>query len=74
MSLVTETSGGKIAGYILLTELEIVSQNGSATTSLGVAPLAVHPEFQRQGIGGMLLPDDAATLNGTVRYPDTFFE
>lgn len=56
LSLVAETDGGKIVGYVLLTEVEIVSENGIAT-SLGVAPLAVHPEFQRQGIGGMLLAE-----------------
>lgn len=56
LSLVAETDGGEIVGYVLLTKVEIVSKNGIAT-SLGLAPLAVRPEFQRQGIGGMLLED-----------------
>lgn len=56
LSLVAETVNGVIAGYILLTEVEIVSQN-SASVSLAVAPLAVHPEFQGKGIGGMLLEE-----------------
>lgn len=54
LSLVAETDGGRIVGYILLTEVEIVSKNRVAT-SLAVAPLAVLPEFQNRGIGGMLL-------------------
>lgn len=54
LSLVAETTDMEIVGYILLTEVEIVSGN-ETTTSLGVAPLAVLPEFQKQGIGGLLL-------------------
>lgn len=54
LSLVAET-GGRIVGYILLSEVAIESDNGIAAKSLGVAPLAVLPEYQRQGIGGLLL-------------------
>lgn len=56
LSLVAETDNGMIVGYILLTEVGIVSQN-STVVSLAVAPLAVHPEFQGKGIGGMLLKE-----------------
>ena len=54
LSLVAETDGGIIVGYILLTEVEIVSEGG-AVPSLAVAPLAVSPGFQNRGIGGKLL-------------------
>lgn len=54
LSLVAETENWQIVGYILLTEVEIVSNN-SIDLALGVAPLAVLPEYQRMGIGGMLL-------------------
>lgn len=54
LSLVAETDEKEIVGYILLTEVEIVKKD-DVITSLSVAPLAVLPEFQRQGIGGMLL-------------------
>lgn len=50
LSLVAETDGGIIVGYILLTEVEIVSEGG-VVPSLAVAPLAVSPGFQNRGIG-----------------------
>ena len=56
LSLVAETDDGCIVGYILLTKIEIISTNDT-TTSLGVAPLAVLPKFQRKGIGGMLIDE-----------------
>lgn len=54
LSLVAETDKGKMVGYILLTKVKIISENG-VTNSLAVAPLAVLPEYQNNGIGGMLL-------------------
>lgn len=54
LSLVAETEDKNIVGYILLTRIEIVSENG-VIPSLSVAPLAVSPRFQRHGIGGKLL-------------------
>ncbi len=56
LSLVAETADGRVVGYILLTEVEIVSDCGTAV-SLGVAPLAVAPEFQRRGVGGALIEE-----------------
>ena len=41
---------------ILLTKVEIVSES-EVHTSLAVAPLAVLPEYQNRGIGGMLLKE-----------------
>lgn len=54
LSLVAETEEGRLVGYILLTKVTIASEHRTAL-SLGVAPLVVHPEFQRQGIGGRLI-------------------
>lgn len=54
LSLIAETEDGRVAGYVLLTKVDIVFGSGS-TPSLGVAPLAVLPEYQGQGIGGQLL-------------------
>lgn len=56
LSLVAKIDERKIVGYILLTKVEIITENG-VTTSLAVAPLAVHPEYQNNGIGGMLLKE-----------------
>lgn len=56
LSLVAKTDKGEVAGYILLTKVEIVSDN-EVNTSLAVAPLAVLPEYQNRGIGGMLLKE-----------------
>lgn len=56
LSLVAKTDKGETVGYILLTKVEIVSEGGTQT-SLSVAPLAVLPEYQNRGIGGMLLKE-----------------
>ena len=41
-----------IVGHILFTKLKV-----GQTTQLALAPLAVHPDFQRQGIGGALIEE-----------------
>lgn len=49
LSLVAEING-KVVGYILFTKVEIAD-----TIQLALAPLAVLPEYQRQGIGQALI-------------------
>lgn len=49
LSLVAQT-GDKIVGHILFTKLK-----AGQTTQLALAPLAVLPDYQRQGIGGRLI-------------------
>ncbi len=49
LALVAET-GGSMAGYILLTKA-----NAGGRTVLVLAPLAVKPQYQRQGIGAALI-------------------
>lgn len=66
MSLVAESEHKQIVGYLMLSKLEIVSKN-TTTTTLGVAPLAVLPEFQKQGIGKKLL-DEAHKIAITLGY------
>lgn len=56
LSLVAKTGHEEIVGYILLTRVTIVSESG-AQPSLAVAPLAVLPEYQNRGIGGLLLKE-----------------
>ena len=45
----------KIVGHILITKLIIKDNNGNMHESLGLAPMAVRPEFQKIGIGGQLI-------------------
>lgn len=81
LSLVAEVDEEKIVGHILLTKVKIVSENKSVI-SLGVAPLSVLPEFQKQGIGGILLREahirasrlgyDSAVLLGHKDYYTRF--
>ncbi len=51
LSLVAEVEN-KIAGYILFTKLK-----AGSTIQLALAPLAVLPEWQKQGIGGRLIAE-----------------
>jgi len=45
----------KIIGHILFTIINIKSDNGNLHESLGLAPMAVRPEFQKCGVGGQLI-------------------
>jgi predicted N-acetyltransferase YhbS len=53
LSLVAEAAG-KVVGYILFTRIHIQSEAGPVE-ALALAPVAVPPEFQHQGIGGRLI-------------------
>jgi len=55
LSLVAEASG-KIVGHILFFPIVIKSAAGKEKGTISLAPLAVRPEFQKQGIGhGLIL-------------------
>ncbi|MDM1293337.1 N-acetyltransferase [Sphingobacterium sp. N143] len=54
LSLVAEIDH-QLVGYILLTRIDIVDDDNQAHQSLALAPIAVLPEFQDQGIGGKLI-------------------
>lgn len=45
---------GQVVGHVLFTPATI-QEKGGATPILALAPLAVHPEHQRQGIGSELV-------------------
>lgn len=53
LALVAELEG-KIVGYALFSPVDVYYHNILAKSVI-LAPLAVHPEFQGKGIGGMLL-------------------
>jgi putative acetyltransferase len=52
-SLVALVESG-VVGHILFTPIPIETKNGSLS-ALALAPIAVHPEFQKQGIGSELV-------------------
>lgn len=54
LSLVAE-SNGKIIGYILLTEIKIEDIGKDSSTSLALAPVAVLPDYQGNGVGSKLI-------------------
>jgi putative acetyltransferase len=53
VSLVAE-QGGKIVGHVLFSDLPILTDAGTVP-ALALAPLAVLPEFQKQGAGSALM-------------------
>jgi len=53
VSLVAETAG-RVVGHILFSDLEILT-DAETVSALALAPMAVHPEFQNQGIGSQLV-------------------
>lgn len=52
LSLVAEKEG-KIIGHILFSKIKINGTN--SYPSLALAPMSVHPDFQKQGIGSQLV-------------------
>jgi putative acetyltransferase len=60
LSLVALT-GGKIVGHILFSPAVIEGQHGKLV-GLGLAPLAVLPEYQRKGIGTELMQTAIARI------------
>src|SRR5579871_2695796 len=53
LSLVAEHAG-EIIGHVLFSEARIQGENREWTT-LALGPVAVKPEFQRQGVGGQMI-------------------
>ena len=45
----------KVVGYILFTRIVIRADDGKQFHSLALAPMAVRPEFQKQGVGRQLV-------------------
>lgn len=54
LSLVA-TLDDKVVGHILFTPIRIVNEERGEIKSLALAPMAVLPEFQNEGIGGQLV-------------------
>lgn len=54
LSLVAERSG-RIIGHVLFSGIHIETDDGRRAEALALAPMAVLPELQRQGIGSALV-------------------
>jgi putative acetyltransferase len=54
LSLVAEKEDGEIAGHILFSTIHLVTISGTLPT-LGLAPMAVKPGYQMEGIGSELV-------------------
>ncbi len=44
------TDNHKIVGHILFAKINIKDSNGNQYESLGLAPMAVRPEYQKRGV------------------------
>ena len=55
ISLVAVTDRGELVGHILFSRLRIDHGRGRVAEAAALAPLAVRPEYQRQGIGSALI-------------------
>jgi putative acetyltransferase len=53
LSLVAETAG-RVVGHILFSDLPVITRAGTVP-ALALAPMAVLPDFQNQGIGSALV-------------------
>ncbi|HYC62648.1 MAG TPA: N-acetyltransferase [Thermoanaerobaculia bacterium] len=78
ISLVAEDDG-EIVGHICFSPVEVERPDGTRTTILGLAPMAVMPERQKQGIGSKLIEHglNACRATGTkavvvLGHPDYY--
>ena len=72
------TVDGEVVGHILFTAVAI-GDTPASIASLGLAPLAVHPDFQDQGLGGLLVAaglkaaaDAGCEVVVTLGHPDYY--
>ena len=57
LALAAETSAGEVVGHIAFSPLPIATDTAAVVNALALAPLAVRPDWQRRGIGSLLVQD-----------------
>jgi putative acetyltransferase len=61
LSLVAEDDAGRIVGHVLFSPVDLLDPDENIVlTGLGLAPVAVLPEFQRRGIAAQLIDQGLA--------------
>ena len=55
-------AGSKVVGHILFSPAELVTEK-AIVVGMGLAPMAVHPDHQNQGIGSQLVRSGILRLN-----------
>ena len=55
---------GRVVGYVLLTRVTVTAEGGDQESVLGLAPVAVAPGWQGQGIGTMLVEAALEQMRG----------
>jgi putative acetyltransferase len=56
---------GRVVGHILFSPTRLDTEDGGELSGMGLAPVAVLPEWQRQGIGSELVRAGLATIRQT---------
>ena len=64
LSLVAVVDGA-VVGHVLFSPVRLEAEGGGERSGMGLAPLAVLPEWQRQGIGSELVGAGLAVLRQT---------
>ena len=67
ISLVAEHRANRVIGHILFTPVEIRSPS-STSKAIGLGPVAVLPDFQRQGVGSALVEAGLSTCRAAGEF------
>lgn len=65
LSLVA-TNRGRVVGHVLFSPAAVERQGRTALEGMGLAPVAVLPEYQRQGIGSLLVREGLSMLQASA--------
>jgi putative acetyltransferase len=67
LSLVAVKDDGEVIGHILFSIIHLVTKQGTVPT-LGLAPMAVRPDYQNSGIGSDLVSEGLRTCKALGYY------